>query len=176
MKRKRKVLLISTLILLFGGAITGYALYARDKAVEFNEQTNKEGGANKPESQDGTKLKEDGTPIPSTSPDQPGTSTNSNSKLRAIITLTVAEQIGSNATVRARVDRGGGTCRLVFEKSGYPAQERTAPVILTGQIYGCQGFDIPVSEFPVRGSWSAKVFYNSDTHEGESETREINLN
>lgn len=167
--RKSMIIIAIVFILAAGGIFS----YWNEKQDDFNENTNKEGGAKQTLTENGTKLKEDGTPIKATVPSE-----NSPDPSKSTVNprLTFTGQSGGRISIRAIVDANNGTCKVIFSKSGQKNVERTAPVGLVTSYYTCQGFDIESAEFPIKGDWQVKVEYFSDSATGVSETKTIGIN
>lgn len=72
--------------------------------------------------------------------------------------ITRAEQTGDFIRVSAIFSNpSNGTCTLRFEQAGQQAVQAEAPVVVGPSYYTCNGFRIPVAEFPSKGSWDITV-------------------
>ncbi len=175
MRFTRKTIIVTAVMVLAVGS-AGFYLWNRNN-TSFSEDTNTNGGASQSVAEDGTKLKEDGTPITSTAPANSGASSSSPQKQPANVTITSQAQNGTTVSIRALVNQSNGTCRAVFEKVGQPNVERSAPVgFAPPSYYTCQGFDIDSSAFPAKGDWQLRVYFSSESAEGQSDIRTVGVN
>lgn len=170
----KKPIVISALAILIVGSIGGGILYKRHNS-QFNEKTNSEGGASQTTATDGTKLKEDGTPITSTNPGSQSSQSNSGQKSTVKPTITSASQNGAVVSIRATTTQEG-TCRVVFEQAGQPKIERSAASKLVTSYYICQGFDLESNIFPAKGKWDVRIYFSSASSEGVSDVTTMVIN
>lgn len=80
------------------------------------------------------------------------------------VTVTITSARTSDGKVRVRALVSGlksGYCTATFEKSGVRSVEQTVPIGIVTSYYACQGFDIPVSQFPSKGTWTVEVMASS---------------
>jgi hypothetical protein len=81
----------------------------------------------------------------------------------------LTQDLTNTVVVRALVSGAtDGTCTLTFTQGSHTLS-RTAAVENKGNYYGCAGFDVPVSEFPVGGSWQAKLAVSAENKQGSIE-------
>lgn len=74
------------------------------------------------------------------------------------VTVTQTEWNAEKVIVRAIVDGiTKGQCTATFSKAGQKSISKTAPIGIVTSYYACQGFDVPVSQFPSKGSWEVEV-------------------
>jgi hypothetical protein len=171
-KSHRRLIIISIILalLLSGGA---YAFW-RNQSNDFSEETNKTGGAQKPESKD-VKLKEDGTPIETTKPGAGSDAASSSSE--AAVQMTSYSYNSSSGIISVRAFVTGvtsGSCVAVFTQDDKKLEKR-ADLQAQASFYACKGFDVTRAEFPAGGEWNIKVRYEGNGNTAESNSGKINL-
>lgn len=85
------------------------------------------------------------------------------------LTITNSSQQGQMVYLRAIVNGSlNGTCKLSLE-NGAHFISRQAPYLPQASYAICQGFNIPVSDFPISGTWKATLTA-TDTEGGLTST------
>lgn len=93
-----------------------------------------------------------------------------------VLNITRAEQSGSSIRVSAILSNASnGKCILSLEKTGQASIVKEAPVIIGPSYYTCSGFQIPRSELPTAGQWTAIVLHDINGKRSASERRVINV-
>lgn len=73
------------------------------------------------------------------------------------VSITQATQRDAQVVIRALIEgSNSGTCTVTFTKDGETVT-KTAPYAAQASYVICQGFNIPVSEFPSAGEWQMTV-------------------
>jgi len=166
---KKRIILIALAALLIGGGAV-FAVSRSSGEDKTSDSTHDEGGHEQVQvdPDTGAKLKDDGTPISSTAedPSQPAT---------AVTPIITQAEDGDPVIVRAIIDGAtNGTCTLTLTQGDHKI-EKTAPATVVTSYAGCEGFDVPKSEFPSKGEWSAVVSFQSNTASGVSQTVKVNV-
>lgn len=74
------------------------------------------------------------------------------------IEMTQAAQNGNQVVIRAIVTgTNSGTCNLTFTQKGQPTFQKSAIVSVAASTAICEGFNVPVEEFPAGGEWLASL-------------------
>lgn len=90
--------------------------------------------------------------------------------------VTRAEQSGDNIRVSAIFNKqSNGKCTLRLKKSGYNDVTRTVDIITGPSYYACDGFRVPVSELPAKGTWQATVVHKLNGRSAASDTHSIKV-
>lgn len=75
--------------------------------------------------------------------------------------ITRAEQTGDFIRVSALFSNpSSGSCTLKFEQTGQQTIQTEAPIVVGPSYYTCNGFRVPVSQFPSKGAWNITVTHN----------------
>lgn len=70
------------------------------------------------------------------------------------INMTQAAQNGTQVVIRAIVTgANSGTCNLTMSQPGQPSIHKSAIVSVAASTAICEGFNIPLDEFPAGGEW-----------------------
>jgi len=91
--------------------------------------------------------------------------------------ITFADVSDGNLEVGAFVPgiyEDGGTCTLTAQNGGQTITVHAA-ALKTATTTNCRSLTIPVSSFPVKGTWSLTVSYSSATNNGTSAARSIEI-
>lgn len=73
-------------------------------------------------------------------------------------TITRASLSGTSVRVSAIFTATtSGTCTVTFKKDGQATITKEAAVVVGSSYYTCNGFLIPISEFPTNGEWTVTV-------------------
>jgi hypothetical protein len=174
-KYKMSLIILGAALLLCAAAVGAYLFVKSNDAAKKQQEAlksidaNKDGSEGKSTIPGDTTTKDDKNIIPS----PPENSQSSNLEKP---TLTRAEQSSENIRVSAIFTQPAyGTCEAVFSKEGYSTITKTASIILGPSYYTCNGFLIPMSEFPAKGPWIVKVIHRQDNRVVESDPQTINL-
>jgi hypothetical protein len=92
--------------------------------------------------------------------------------------VTRAEYKKSDEEVRVAAifnNQSEGTCVLRMAKEGEKTIKRTAEIIAAPTYYACDGFRIPVSEFPSSGKWSVTVTHKVGDAATVSEVKHVDI-
>lgn len=88
--------------------------------------------------------------------------------------ITNASQLDKTIRIRTLVEGStSGTCIVRFEKQGATTIEREAPYQPQASYVICQGFNIPVSDFPSSGQWS--VLLTAKSNDGRQATASTSI-
>lgn len=102
---------------------------------------------------------------------------NPSTKKTVTPTINSVDQTANTVTLRAIVSGATtGTCTLSFSKTGQNPVELQAPLTQAPTYYICQGFDVPKTSFPIKGEWQVVVKFDSDSAQGQSETKAVVIN
>lgn len=158
------------MVLVIGG-VSSYAIWGGSDSNDFNEKTNKEGGVEKPQSEDGTKLKADGTPIPTAG----GVDASVHSQ--ADVTINSASVFEGNLMISTNVGNAtSGTCTAILKKDGNSDVTKSSNLVLITSYYACQVITVPTSSFPATGEWELTVNFSGDNKSGVSTVQKVVIN
>lgn len=100
-------------------------------------------------------------------------STNSNDTVEKP-TITRASLSGANVRVSAIfTTTTSGSCTVTFKKSGQATITKEAAVVVGSSYYTCNGFLIPISEFPAKGEWTVTVIHTQDSKTATSDEQTV---
>lgn len=183
--KKKLVIIIAAAVLLVGGGATAYTLYnnAKNKAdaprgmndVDYSPATDTE-------KQEGEQHKTTDTTTPGAPSDQkPTTPTDGNqtppSQTQTItVVVTRVNQSGQTVSIRANIEgTTTGTCHVTFARTGQSNVTKTFPVSFEATTSQCQGADIPVSDFPMGGTWSLSLTVTNGSQTSNTATGSVNV-
>lgn len=153
----KKAMIISAAtagLLLIGGIFTYGGYYGRPPIVVPPGASNEHSNERAQSDSDAPDL-EGIRDVPKKEGSQPGGESRS---AEIGVTITQTESSGGKIIVRALVDGlKSGDCTVTFSKFGQRDVIQTVPIGLVTSYYACQGFDIPVSQFPAKGTWQVEV-------------------
>jgi hypothetical protein len=179
-KYKKSLVILGALILLGAAGAGAYYFMRTSQDAKHRQDSsasidaNKNGSEGKESIQGdtntGQNTNDDKTITPS--PPENGTSTSNLEKP----TVTRANQSSTNIRVSAIFNQPAfGTCDVVFSKEGSSTIIKSAPIVLGPSYYTCNGFLVPVSEFPTKGSWNVKVIHKQDSSSVESDIQSFTI-
>lgn len=187
---KRTLVSIIVIVLLAAGG--GYALWQQQGAPDFIDTISRNGD-NDSATEDATeeptpgRITEDqvvdddssgGTPTEpgNTTQDDTSDETTSDQPAPEKPEVTRAEQSNDNIRVSAIFNKqSNGKCTLRLKKSGYNDVTRTVDIVTGPSYYACDGFRIPVSELPAKGTWQATVTHELNGRSATSDTHSIKV-
>lgn len=87
------------------------------------------------------------------------------------VTISNASQQEATVIVRALIDgAASGTCTLTASLPGQAPLTRTASTNAQASYVICQGFNVPVSDFPASGNWQIEVQIESGNSKASAKT------
>lgn len=186
--KKRRVALVVALVLL--ALLLSYTVYAKqtdswpfqaqqtEQASTDDAVTDGEDSINyDPPTDEDTEASQDGKKdiTDENTPDTDGTAPDA--KKSVAIGVSFADVYEGNVEIRAFVPsviEGNGTCKATLT-NGSQTAIASSPGFIDSRSTQCEPIYIPLSKFPVKGTWKLVVTYTSPTSAGLSESMEVKL-
>ena len=164
--KRKKFLVIVLIVITLLAAASVYALNTtneqeNDKPSKTSSYQNKDNSSSSKKKQE----KEAGKPVATDSSQnkdaiQAETVEPSGADIEAP-NITRAEQTGDFIRVSALFSNpSNGSCTLKFEQTGQQTVQVEAPIVVGPSYYTCNGFRVPVSQFPSKGQWNLTLTHN----------------
>jgi flagellum-specific peptidoglycan hydrolase FlgJ len=172
MKINRKAIIITLILLVLTGSV--FALRYENDNQEDDFQSNSQITDSNPQTEASSRNNTSEQKNNNNTEEKPDTEKEASSKKQVTPVITSTNGSTNPVIVRAIVDEvTSGSCTVIFSKQGYDDIKKSASVGLVATYYACKGFNVPRSQFPVKGEWQVRVEFNSETAEGTSETKAV---
>lgn len=178
--QRKKILAIVTgmivLLLLSSGLYLYYSSYNKQSDNPQGYPINY-GPPSEDQKQAGDKIKDNSNSAGTDDRQEVPSSNGSHNKTDVPVTIIDASQYGSNIDVRAYaagVTETDGSCTVTLTQ-GSQKVTRTARTAVSASTTQCAEVTIPITELPVRGTWSVVVTYDSSTSTGQSSSASIEV-
>ncbi len=172
--QKKNIIFVVTLVvfLIAAGLLAYYFLYAKDQHPDGGDGRITSDQVENPSS-DATnegQVNDNKTITPAPSTSNPGTDDIEKA------TITRASVSGDNLRISAIFSQPTtGTCTLSLEKDGQTPITQTVDVVVGATYYACDGFRIPLSQFPVKGDWTVNLNHTINTISVPSDKQTVTI-
>lgn len=177
-------MLISIIVILLLAAGGGYALWQSQGAPDLIEtvtddskkESSTEREQKEAEDTETGRITEDQVVDNDSDDTEPSSNDTSNQSSPEKPEITRANQRDDKIKVAAIFDESSnGQCILRVSKEGEDTIKRTADIMTAPSYYACDGFSIPVSEFPSGGRWSVTVTHKIGEATTKSEVKYVEV-
>ena len=173
--RKKPILVITAIILILtllgsiitylylGNSLFGWSPFGGSNSSDDNDSSINMSPATNEEIADGNNTKTQ-TVTETTKPGSENDTTNQQAATSSYtVEITTARQSGSLVQIRSIISpvTTSGACTLTFTNSAGQSVVKTSGVQAASSYSSCSGFDVPSSEFPAAGSWTAAINYKN---------------
>jgi len=83
---------------------------------------------------------------------------------------------GTSLNIRTIVDGAtSGTCTVTFSKDGQTNVVKSFPVAFEATTSSCDGANVPVTDFPVEGTWNMSIIVSANNKTSAAATKDITI-